>query len=399
MCIYGSDKSVVGAVVTMKTIKMFLLLLFFYSNYFVYAQNLSQNALISQQNHALAISNNTSILPPRLKTGDTIGIVASASNITDLTKIPLIKQRFEAMGFRVILGKHIYAQTPTPIGAKKLSDSNPDIKEDLDHSYIQYAGTPKERADDLMDMFRNVKVKAIIELRGGYGSAQILDLLDYKIIKQNPKILIGFSDITSLLLAINQQTGLITFHGPVAVIDWNDFSYDHFKRIVMNGAHPVVLDNYIPALDDDGNVSNLNFTITSGQAEGRLIGGNLTLLVNLLGTKYQPDFNHTILFVEDADEKDLYRIDRMLSQLKNAGVLNKISGFIFTSCSGCSLTTLGYSTLMQTFKQYIKPLKIPAFFGTMVGHFGSNYTLPVGANVKIDADSGNIIIKDRVVTN
>jgi muramoyltetrapeptide carboxypeptidase len=339
------------------------------------------------------------ILPPKLKFGDTIGIVASASNITHLNEIPEIKQRFESMGFRVILGKNIYAQAPMPIGAKKLSESNPTIKEDLDHSYIQYAGTPKQRADDLMDMFRNTKVKAIIELRGGYGSAQILDLLDYNVIKQNPKILIGFSDITALLLAINQQTGLVTFHGPVAVIDWNDFSYNYFKWLVMDGAHPLILNKYTPALDDDGNVSNLNFTITSGTAYGRLIGGNLTLLVGLLGTKYQPDFNHAILFVEDADEKDLYKIDRMLSQLKNAGALNKISGFVFASCSNCSLTSLGYSTLMKTFKEYIKPLKIPAFAGTMVGHFGSNYTLPIGATVEIDADNSSMIIQQRVVKN
>ncbi|MCC2624768.1 MAG: peptidase LD-carboxypeptidase [Burkholderiales bacterium] len=387
--------------------KKFLLLmpLFITTTTFVYPENLSTTKVSIQQirfkeqakqNYTTTVVNKL-ILPPRLKFGDTISIVASASNITHLNEIPEIKRRFESMGFKVILGKNIYASAPLPIGATKLSESNPNIKEDLDHSYIQYAGTPKERADDLMDMFKNQKVKAIIELRGGYGSAQILDLLDYDIIKQNPKILIGFSDITSLLLAINLQTGLVTFHGPVAVMDWNDFSYNYFKWLVMDGAYPLVLNKYIPALDDDGNISNLNFTITSGRAEGRLIGGNLTLLMNLLGTKYQPDFNHAILFVEDADEKDLYRIDRMLGQLKNSGALNKISGFIFASCSNCNLTSLGYSTLMKTFKEYIKPLKIPAFAGTMVGHFGSNYTLPIGSQVKIDADSGSMTIQNRVV--
>lgn len=339
------------------------------------------------------------ILPPKLKPGDVIAIVASASNITNLGEIPAIKQRFESMGFQVILGKHIYNQAPLPLGAKKLSSSNPDVKDDLDHAYIQYAGTDAERASDLMDMFKNPKVRAIVELRGGYGSAQILDLLDYNLIRQNPKILIGFSDITSLLLAINAQTGLITFHGPVAVMNWDSFSYGYFKQLVMEGAAPLVLNNYIPALDGDGNVSNLNFTITSGKAQGRLIGGNLSLLVNLLGTKYQPDFNKSILFVEDVDINNLYEIDRMLSQLKNAGVLNRISGFIFTSCANCNLTTLGYATLMKTFKQYIKPLKIPAFYGTMVGHFQANYTLPIGAQVKIDADDGSITIQNRVVTN
>lgn len=358
--------------------KKFLLLLLSGISYIIYAQT---------------------ILPPRLKYGDTIAIVASASNISNLDEIPAIRQRFESMGFRVILGKHIYSQNPLPLGAKQLSASNPDVKTNLNHAYIQYAGTDIERASDLMDMFKNPVVKAIIELRGGYGSAQILNLLDYKIIKQNPKILIGFSDITSLLLAINQQTGLITFHGPVAMVNWDSFSYSYFKRLVMHGASPLVLDSYIPALDSDGNVSNLSFTITSGRAQGKLIGGNLTLLVNLLGTKYQPDFNHSILFVEDVNINDLYEIDRMLSQLKNSGALNKISGFVFTSCSNCNLTSLGYATLMKTFKQYIKPLKIPAFYGTMVGHFQANYTLPIGAIVEIDADNNSITIKNRVVSD
>jgi muramoyltetrapeptide carboxypeptidase len=130
-----------------------------------------------------------------------------------------------------------------------------------------------------------------------------------------------------------------------------------------------------------------------------LIGGNLTLLVNLLGTKYQPDFTHSILFVEDVDVKNLYEIDRMLGQLKNAGVLNKISGFVFASCADCNLDTIGYATLMQTLDYYIKPLKIPAFYGTMIGHFGSNYTLPIGAQVKLDANNRNITILNQVVKN
>jgi muramoyltetrapeptide carboxypeptidase len=204
---------------------------------------------------SFVVNAQTTILPPQLKPGDTIAIVASASNISDTSKIPQIKQRFESMGFKVILGKHIYAKNPMPLGATALAASNPIFANNLDHTYIQFAGTAKERAEDLMDMFKNPKVKAIIELRGGYGSAQILDLLDYQVIKQNPKILMGFSDITALLLAINQQTGLITFHGMVASVQWNDFSSSYFKRLLMDGAHPLLLDNYRPAIDNEGNVN------------------------------------------------------------------------------------------------------------------------------------------------
>lgn len=337
------------------------------------------------------------LYPPKLKLGDTIGIVASASNIDDTNRIPLIKQRFESMGFHVILGKHIFETTKAPIGSKELIASNPDATDNLEHTSMKLAGTDNERAADLMDMFKNPKVRAIIELRGGYGSARILDLLDYKIIRQNPKILLGFSDITSLLLAINRQTGLVTFHGMVATMTWDSFSYGYFKRLVMNGDIPLVLDEYIPAIDNDGNVSNLKFTLHSGTANGRLIGGNLTLLTNLLGTKYQPDFKHSILFVEDVDIRDLYEIDRMFAQLKNAGILNQISGFVFTSCTNCNLSTIGYATLIKTLDYYIKPLKIPAFYGTMAGHFSSNYTLPIGAEVKLDADNGSLTILNRVV--
>jgi muramoyltetrapeptide carboxypeptidase len=167
----------------------------------------------------------------------------------------------------------------------------------------------------------------------------------------------------------------------------------------MKNSNGLSLSEYYPVIDESKNISNLQFTINSGIASGKMLGGNLSILTSLVGSPYIPDFTHSILFVEDVSELQLYKLDRMFSQLENAGVLNKISGFVFASCYGCNLSSAGYATLMQILDRYIKPLHVPAYAGSMIGHFDSKFTVPIGVNVQIDADKHEVKLLQSATIN
>jgi muramoyltetrapeptide carboxypeptidase len=198
----------------------------------------------------------------------------------------------------------------------------------------------------------------------------------------------GYSDITSLLLAINARSQLITFHGAVATSTWNQFTVDYLKSILFDGELVTMENSAIPT----GKIE----VITPGTAQGKLIGGNLSVVTAMLGSSYLPSWRKNILFVEDIGE-DIYRIDRMLTQLKNAGILNQISGFIFGQCTNCKVDDQSAFTLMQVLKQHIKPLGIPAWYGSMIGHISNKFTIPVGVVVEIDADYGRITMLEAAV--
>lgn len=333
-----------------------------------------------------------SIFPKMLKKGDLVAITASASTVEDKNLIIASKKMLENMGFKVILGKYIFEDLNFSQSASNLAGKDPIFGKSYINSYVNLAGSDEHKASDLMEMFKNPKVKAIIEFRGGYGSSRILDLINYEEIKNNPKIIMGYSDITALLLAINKQTGLVTFHGPLASSEWSDFTIKYFEKILMNNSKNLQFNEYEPVVDEDGNLVNLRFVINGGVAQGELIGGNLTVLATLLGTKYQPDFNNKILFIEDVSEKQLYKIDRIFAQLKNSGVLKNLKGFIFASCSECNLTSFGYYQLQEILNTYIKPLNIPAFYGSMIGHFNSKFTIPIGVMAEINANNASITL-------
>lgn len=333
-----------------------------------------------------------SIFPKALKKGDTVAITASASTVEDKNLILDSKKMLENMGFKVMLGNHIFEDLNYSPTASDLAQKDPFFAKNYTNSYVNLAGSDKHKAEDLMEMFKNPKVKAIIEFRGGYGSGRILDLINYEEIKSHPKIFIGYSDITALLLAINKQTGLVTFHGPLASKEWDEFTIKYFEKVVMNNSKNLKFNEYVPVVDDDGNLVNLRFVINSGVAQGELVGGNLTVLSTLLGTKYQPDFNNKILFIEDVNEKQLYKIDRIFAQLKNSGALHNLKGFIFASCSDCNLTSFAYYQMQQIFDTYIKPLNIPAFYGAMIGHLNSKFTIPIGVMAEINANNASITL-------
>lgn len=307
---------------------------------------------------------NTIRKPPRLQAGDTVGLIAPAG-IVDTKDIEVAQKSISQLGLKVKLGKHI-----------------------LDR-YGYLAGKDADRAQDVNLMFSDRTIKAIIAMRGGWGCNRILALLNYSLIGSHPKIIIGYSDITTLLLAINARSQMITFHGPVATSTWNQFTVDYFKRILFN-SEAVTMQNLNP--------SEVRLEIiTPGKARGKLVGGNLSVLSAMVGSPYLPSWNKSILFVEEVGE-DVYRIDRMLTQLKTAGILNKIAGFIFGQCTNCKLGDEPSFTLMQVLQQHILPLSIPAWYGSMIGHIKDKFTLPIGVEVEIDAELGTIRMLEAAVS-
>ncbi len=307
---------------------------------------------------------NTIRKPPRLQVGDTVGLIAPAG-IVDAKDIEAAQKSVSQLGLKVKLGKHI-----------------------LDR-YGYLAGKDAARAQDVNLMFSDRTIKAIIPMRGGWGCNRILPLLNYSLIRSHPKIIIGYSDITTLLLAINARSQMITFHGPVATSTWNQFTVDYFKRILFN-AEAVTMQNLNPS---EVRVE----TIAPGNARGKLVGGNLSVLSAMVGSPYLPSWNKSILFVEEIGE-DVYRVDRMLTQLKTAGILNQIAGFIFGQCTKCSLGDEPSFTLMQVLQDHILPLGIPAWYGSMIGHIKDKFTLPIGVEVEIDAELGTIRMLEAAVS-
>tara|TARA_R110000868_G_scaffold304437_26_gene565487 strand:+ start:20748 stop:21761 length:1014 start_codon:yes stop_codon:yes gene_type:complete len=301
------------------------------------------------------INNSTLIKPKRIKKGATLGLVAPASPIYNPDQFDTMVSNLEKLGYKLKLGKHV-------------KDSN---------GYL--AGKDVDRAQDLIDMFSDEEVEAILCVRGGWGCNRILPFIDFNVIKSNPKPLIGFSDITSLHMAINKKTGLVTFHGPVGKSDWNEFTLNSWDEVLINAKNA---EFHIPDDQED------SFVIHSGVASGKLLGGNLTVLTSLIGSDYLPDFDGAILFLEDIGE-DVYRVDRMLTQLKLSGILSKINGLVFGKCTDCSGGENSL-TLKEVFDDHISLLDIPAFYGAMISHQEKNITLPVGIQATINANDKSI---------
>ena len=314
------------------------------------------------------------ILPQQLSQGDTIGIVSPSSAIFENEPYEIAIEAMQAMGLNVKLGKYVKSR----------------------HGHL--AGTDEERALELNEMFKDDGIDAIIALRGGSGAARILDKLDYETILENPKIFIGYSDITALHLAIFEKTGLVTFHGPLAVSEWNSFSFGHFRDLLF-GQEAMKYENPQHKGDQLVQTTNRIRTIHPGKATGRLLGGNLSVLTGIMGSEYFPtEWDNKILYLEDVGEA-IYAVDRMMTQLELGGVLEKINGFVFGKCTSCEPGNgYGSLTLEEVIDHYIKPLGIPAFSGSMIGHISDNFTIPNGIKAEIDAAEGTIQLLNPAVT-
>jgi muramoyltetrapeptide carboxypeptidase len=311
------------------------------------------------------------LLPIALLRGQTVGIISPSAASADRMEYTFAKEAMEAMGLKVKVGSN------------------------FKNRFGHLAGTDEERAADFNAMFADPEVKAIICLRGGSGAARILPLIDYEQVKANPKPLLGYSDITALHCALHSQTGLISFHGPNGSGSWNSFHANQFQQLFFD-QKLLSFKNEVTKGDDLVAKGNRIQTLTKGTVEGKILGGNLTVLTALSGSIYYPDFQDAILFIEDVGE-DPYRIDRMMSTLKLNGTLGKIKGFVFGQCSDCKPGSgYGAFTVDQIMDQYIIPLNIPAYIGAMIGHISKQFIIPVGARVRLNADQGSITLLEKV---
>jgi muramoyltetrapeptide carboxypeptidase len=312
--------------------------------------------------------------PERLSLGDTIGIVAPASAPPDPKAVDRAAAALESFGFKPKLAKNVRARL----------------------GFL--AGTDRERAADLMAMFADKKVKALICLRGGYGTARILDRLDYDVIRRHPKILAGYSDITSLHCALIQKINLVSFHAPMLNGELADpkapeFARQSFFRTVM-AARP-------PGSICAGYEGKTVAVLRAGRAEGRLIGGNLSLLCASLGTPFAPSFKGKIIFFEDVSEKP-FRLDRMLTQLLNAGIFSQVAGVavgVNKDCVDPDAKPGGEyrQSGADVLKERLSRLRVPVVTGLPFGHVDLNATIPVGTTAILDGNKGDLVIAESAV--
>ena len=295
------------------------------------------------------------IKPKKLQIGDTIGVLSPASPVNS-KKLKRGVLKLKKLGYEVILDKNVLAK----------------------RGFL--AGPDKIRANAINRMFANPQVKAILCSRGGYGTLRLLDLLDYKTIKKNPKILVGFSDTTALHLAINKKCNLVTFHGPMVAGDFSrlsKYNQTYFLKAVLQ-TEP------IGKIQNSKRLGNWK-VITAGKASGKILGGNLTLICRLMGTDYQPDFKDKILFLEDINSEP-YQIDSLLAQLHLAGVLDRVKGIVIGEFFNFGSRKLDYSSLSsrQVFEDYFKGRLYPVIYPVSCGHGKDKITIPLGVKVTID---------------
>lgn len=293
------------------------------------------------------------IKPARLRPGEVIGVVAPASPM----KPELLEQGvryLEGLGYRVKLGKFVYRE----------------------NGYL--AGSDRERSRDLNAMFRDRQVRAIICVRGGYGTPRLLHLLDYDAIRDQPKIFVGYSDITALQLAIFRRTGLITFSGPMVAADMgrgiDPFTAAQFWRMITEP---------VPCGDLEPQQDRPFAAITAGRVRGRLLGGCLSLVATVAGTAFMPAVQKSIFFLEEIGE-EIYRIDRYLVHLRELGVFAKIGGFVLGQMIDCEAKNGAPSLRLEDLMQdFIRPLRVPALMNLEYGHAGRKHTMPVGARAEL----------------
>lgn len=313
------------------------------------------------------------ILPPRLVPGARIALVAPSGPLLERDDLARAVELCQAMGYQGVLYPNA----------------------GLAYGYL--AGRDDERISDLNAALTARDIDAVWCIRGGNGMNRIVDRVDFDGFARSPKPVIGYSDITVLLLALWTRTGVVTFHGPIARTPMPNFQRWHFDRVLTSVSPAGRLGRPAPPSDvlvpDRGRI----FAVRGGKARGRLLGGNLTLVQALIGTPYFPDLAGAILFLEDVSE-DVYRIDRMLAHLRLAGALDRVAGVMigrFTEMSrGGDGGALGFDEVLAT---HLGPLGVPVAVGYPFGHIDEQWTLPVGAEAELDADAGELTILEPAV--
>lgn len=306
----------------------------------------------------------------KLRFGDTIGLIGPSGAVRTEGAIERAARETERMGFRVKMG------------------------ESCGQKYGYLSGTDEVRARDINRMFRDDEVDAIVCIRGGYGTMRILDRLDYAAIAANPKVFVGFSDITALHIAMLEKAQLATFHGPMAASNWAekplcDFDRESLYAATMN-ARPV------------GELCNppeyARATVNPGACEGQLVGGNLTLIAGTIGTPWQLDTTGRIIFIEDVGERT-YCLDRMLTQMRLAGMFERCAGVVFGDFADCPVEYPEFGcTLEEIIRDVVAPSGKPIMTGLRCGHCTPKLTLPLGVKCRLDADKCTLTVLESAVT-
>ncbi len=316
------------------------------------------------------------IRPKALREGSTIAIVAPASGVSRGEELDAAAT-LRNLGFKVKMGAN------------------------LNKGYGYLAATDDVRAKEFMDFVRNPEVDCIMAVRGGYGVMRILNQIDFDEIRRNPKVIIGYSDITALVNPVYQLAGVVAFHGPMAGSAFDPFTLDSFRRTLMTTSAAgtfVESDEFKSNTFGNARAS----TIVPGKAQGRLVGGNLSLVTSLMGTPYDIDTRGKILFLEEVHEEP-YQVDRMLTQLVLGGKFSACAGVALGRFNKCEAPNRGGEfnmslSLEQVIRGLLEPLKIPTMYGISVGHIHSKLTIPIGALATIDADAHTITIDEAAVS-
>jgi muramoyltetrapeptide carboxypeptidase len=320
-----------------------------------------------------AVVQQPKLIKPRcLKKGDTVGIIAPASPPFDPGIVEITYHWLEKLGLKYKLGKHIF------------------------DSYSDYAGTDEARLEDLHSMWADPNIDAVMPIRGGNGTVRLLPNLDFELIKKNPKIFIGFSDITGLLIPITQQTGLVTFHGPMLASFYESpYTYYYWRKAMMTPKPMGLITDPEQKEIWDPPYPPPRLVIAKGSGRGRLTGGCMTLVRQLEGTPWSMQTEGKIVFLEDLHEEP-HNIDRVLTQLLLAGKLQKAAGIVIGECANCSpgdsrrrVLKLNYS-LECVLRERLGNLGIPVVYGLKIGHTLDRLTLPLGmmASLEVSDRSG-----------
>lgn len=318
----------------------------------------------------------TFVKPKKLKLGDRIAVIAPGTAVSDPEEIIRAKQAAEYFGLVPVFGTN------------------------LEKGSGYKSRTISERLDDLHSAFRDDSINGVFCIRGGYGSPQILDGIDYELIRKKAKVFCGYSDITAMHLAINKHAGIVTFHGPVLASAFTPYTIDYLKKAIFESNSS----GY--SISNTDKLSNIRpvhpvRTIKPGTAKGKLIGGNLSLISNLMGTPFEIETKGKILFIEDVGEEP-FRLDRMLTQLKLAKVLQNSAGIIIGECKSCNYDGLQSSRVWDSsFPEIIdrifSDINVPVFSGLTLGHTDDQATIPLGIEAEIDAGKCILTILENTV--
>jgi len=325
---------------------------------------------------ALAAPAPASLLRPRALTpGAVVGLITPSTYVSDPDRLALAARTLRYFGLGMKAGRNVSKR----------------------HGYL--GGSVDERLDDLHAMFRDPEVQAVFCIRGGYGSAQLLDRIDYDLIRRNPKVFLGYSDITALHLAIQKKAGLVTFHGPVVLSRFSAYTQEHFRKALFSPDPMGAVTN--PPDSDPLRPAHTLRTIRAGKVRGRLVGGNLSLVASTMGTPYEIETRGRILFLEDVGEQP-YSIDRMLTQLRLAGKLSEAAGIVFGECNDCRPRDYQPSfdstlSLGEVLDGILGPAGVPVLSGLTIGHTDDQLTLPLGVMAELDAGKGLLTIQEAAV--